>query len=50
MSLSFNKQLKEICNKINNRLCIGLDLDSEKINNSNIKDLNDIKFFTKDII
>ena len=50
MDNSFNNRLSSICKEKNNRLCIGLDLDSEKINNSNIINLIDIKFFTKDII
>ena len=31
MSSSFNNKLKSICEARNNRLCLGLDLDPEKL-------------------
>ena len=33
---SFNKLLKEYCINKNNRLCIGLDIDNNKLINTNL--------------
>ena len=50
MSLSFNKQLTEICNKKNNRLCIGLDVDPDKfVDNRNIS-IDSMEQFLKEVI
>ena len=48
MEKSFNNRLLDKCNQLNNRLCIGLDIDPDKLPD-NISDLksasiNDISF------
>ena len=49
MENSFNKRLLDRCNKTNNRLCIGLDIDPDKLP-SCISDFNSVEAYTKDII
>ena len=34
--MSFNQKLKNICLEKNNRLCIGLDIDNEKLSNNSL--------------
>ena len=34
---NFNESIKENCLKKNNRLCIGLDLDNNKLSNNSIE-------------
>ena len=43
----FNKKLLELCNKKNNRLCIGLDIDNRKLDNNS---LSYMEGFINDII
>lgn len=50
MSLSFNKKLELICQERNNRLCLGLDLDPEKLPSKTGNDLDSMESFAKDII
>ena len=50
MSLSFNKKLELICQERNNRLCLGLDLDPEKLPSEIGNDLDSMESFAKDII
>ena len=50
MSLSFNKQLKEICNKKNNRLCIGLDIDPDKFIDNRNMSIDSMEHFLKEVI
>ena len=45
--MSFNQKLKNICLEKNNRLCIGLDIDNEKLS---INSLDSMQKFIKDII
>tara|TARA_Y100000590_G_scaffold420723_1_gene523732 strand:+ start:375 stop:1163 length:789 start_codon:yes stop_codon:yes gene_type:complete len=45
--MSFNKKIKNECLKKNNRLCIGLDVDNEKLTNPS---LDYMEGFIKDII
>ena len=45
--MSFNKTLKEQCILKNNRLCIGLDIDNQKLNNTS---LDYMQNFIKDIV
>jgi len=49
MEDSFNNRLLERCNQSNNRLCIGLDIDPDKLP-SQISNLSSVEAFTKDII
>ena len=50
MSSSFNNKLKSICEARNNRLCLGLDLDPEKLPIEIGNDLENMESFAKDII
>ena len=50
MSLSFNNKLKSICEARNNRLCLGLDLNPEKLPSKIGNDLQNMESFAKDII
>tara|TARA_B110000438_G_scaffold110424_1_gene108335 strand:+ start:103 stop:903 length:801 start_codon:yes stop_codon:yes gene_type:complete len=50
VSLSFNNKLKLICEARNNRLCLGLDLDPEKLSSKIGNDLENMESFAKDII
>ena len=50
MKLSFNNRLQEICNEKNNRLCIGLDIDSDKLPKHMDRSLLRIHEFLKDVI
>jgi orotidine-5'-phosphate decarboxylase len=50
MKYSFNAKLKSICDERNNRLCIGLDFDPEKLPNGIGNDLKNMESFAKDII
>ena len=49
MENSFNKRLLDRCNQTNNRLCIGLDIDPDKLP-GNISDLKSVESFIKEII
>ena len=49
MENSFNKRLFNRCNATNNRLCIGLDIDPDKLP-PNISDFKSIDIFIKEII
>tara|TARA_X000001036_G_scaffold252574_1_gene235075 strand:- start:14104 stop:14898 length:795 start_codon:yes stop_codon:yes gene_type:complete len=49
MENSFNNRLLNQCNQTNNRLCIGLDIDPDKLP-SHISDLKSVESFTKEII
>ena len=49
MKKTFNERLLEKCNKTNNRLCIGLDIDPDKLP-SNISDFKSVEIFIKEII
>ena len=49
MKNSFNNRLLDKCNQMNNRLCIGLDIDPDKLP-SHVSDLNSVEDFAKDII
>ena len=44
---NFNQYLKNMCIKKNNRLCIGLDVDNEKLSNNS---LSYMKGFIIDVI
>ena len=50
MASSFNNRLKAICVARNNRLCLGLDLDPEKLPAEIGNDLENMESFAKDII
>tara|TARA_B100000029_G_scaffold349205_1_gene341543 strand:- start:982 stop:1788 length:807 start_codon:yes stop_codon:yes gene_type:complete len=50
MENSYYNRLNDICASKNSHLCIGLDFDLDKIKNPNIKDLNSLESFIKDII
>ena len=50
MSLSFNKRLEEICNKKDNRLCIGLDVDPDKFPKGMNSSIDSMESFIKDVI
>jgi len=50
MKHSFNNRLKENCELKNNRLCIGLDIDPEKINPKISSKFSSIIDFTKDVV
>ena len=50
MISSFNNKLKAICEARNNRLCLGLDLDPEKLPAEIGNDLENMESFAKDII
>ena len=39
---SFNDILVEKCNQKNNRLCIGLDIDNEKLSNNTLSYMEDL--------
>ena len=41
---SFNKNIIEFCLKKNNRLCIGLDIDNEKLSNQSVDYMRDFIF------
>lgn len=49
MENSFNNRLLDRCNVTNNRLCIGLDIDPDKLP-SNVSDFDSISIFIKEII
>ena len=49
MENSFNNRLLDKCNQTNNRLCIGLDIDPDKLP-SHVSDLSSVEDFTKEII
>ena len=49
MENSFNNRLLSKCKQVNNRLCIGLDIDPDKLP-SHISDLKSVEDFTKEII
>ena len=49
MEKSFNQRLLDKCNQTNNRLCIGLDIDPDKLPSS-ISDLKSVEIFIKEII
>ncbi|MBC8214387.1 MAG: orotidine-5'-phosphate decarboxylase [Candidatus Marinimicrobia bacterium] len=50
MENSFNNKLKNICNRKNSRLCIGLDIDPEKLPKTSDKSLQGLESFAKDVI
>jgi len=50
MTNSFNSRLKTICEEKNNRLCIGLDLDPNKLPERIGSGLENMESFAKDII
>ena len=50
MRVSFNKRLKLICEQKKNFLCIGLDIDPEKLPASSDKSLIGLEHFGKDVI
>ena len=50
MNNSFNNRLKANCDFKNNRLCIGLDVDPQKVNHKKTSDLSSIIDFTKDVV
>ena len=50
MPLSFNKRLKEICEKKDNRLCIGLDVDPDKFPKGMNSSFDSMENFLKDVI
>ena len=50
MSSSFNNKLKSVCEARNNRLCLGLDLDPEKLPIEIGNNLENMESFAKDII
>ena len=41
---SFNENITDFCSKKNNRLCIGLDIDNEKLSNQSIDYMRDFIF------
>ena len=49
MKNSFNQRLLDKCNETNNRLCIGLDIDPDKLP-AHISDFQSIEIFVKEII
>ena len=49
MENSFNNRLLSKCKQVNNRLCIGLDVDPDKLP-SYISNLKSVESFTKEII
>ena len=50
MASSFNSRLRTICEAYNNRLCIGLDLDPERLPKKIGNDLYNMESFAKEII
>ena len=50
MTLSFNKRLLEICNKKNNRLCIGLDIDPDCFPMGRDTSIKGMEEFSKEVI
>ena len=50
MKLSFNKRLQKICNKKNNHLCIGLDIDPERFPSGRDTSLQGMETFAKEVI
>ena len=50
MGYSFNDRLKQFCESKNNRLCIGLDIDPDKLIRKSNSRLKDIELLAKDII
>jgi len=50
MTLSFNKRLQEICNKKNNRLCIGLDIDPDYFPVGRDTSLKGMETFLREVI
>ena len=50
MATTFNSKLKKICEKKQNRLCIGLDLDPDKLPQCIGNSLSNMEDFAKDII
>ena len=50
MVLNYYERLNALCTKKKSRLCIGLDLDLDKVTLDNVKDLEDLESFAKDII
>ena len=47
---SFSQILKESTQKNNSQLCVGLDIDLDKIPSKSNQNLNNLKKFTKKII
>jgi len=50
MSISFNQKLEDICNRKNNRLCIGLDPDMACFPTTREKNFQSLENFIKEII
>jgi len=50
MGLSFNKRLMLMCEKKSNSLCIGLDIDPDKMRPDSDKSLLGLELFGKDVI
>jgi len=50
MTHSFNQRLRQICLEKNSRLCIGLDIDPEKMPENSDKTLNGMESFAKTVI
>ena len=50
MEKSFNSRLLDRCNVTNNRLCIGLDIDPQKVNLKISSNLSNMIDFTKDVV
>ena len=41
---NFNDRIKQICNKKNNRLCLGLDVDNQNLKNTSLQYMQDFIF------
>ena len=50
MKNNYYNRLDNICTAKNSHLCIGLDFDLDKMKNPNVKDLDSLESFIKDII
>ena len=50
MKNNYYNRLDNICATKNSHLCIGLDFDLDKMKNPNIKDLDSLESFIKDVI
>ena len=50
MKTSFNTLISQVCNEKNNRLCIGLDYDLDKLPDNLVHDMNSLHDYIVDII
>jgi len=50
MDMSFNKLVAKVCDKKNNRLCIGLDYDIDKLPDKLVRDIDSLFDYIVDVI